>query len=241
MFSALYKYPQHCLNSVTHSCNNLQPPPRPQPSPPPMPLPSSPSFHRKMTRAAALYSASLVAVCVSILVEPTSEFLFGPGLIGMGGTDCWASIRGAQGCGLQAVVSAFVQAQPNIVSPECCQAFLNADDKCWPKVFPLNPFFPPTLKGYCEKLDQEEKEKLAQEEEEKRDQEEKEKLAQEEEEDKRDQEEKERLAQEERDKRDEEERNREFQAKEDKNGRFRVKVVAAHDNDNDDDDDKDED
>ncbi|KAE9462643.1 hypothetical protein C3L33_05433, partial [Rhododendron williamsianum] len=165
-----------------------------------------------MTRAATLYSVSLLAACVSILVGPTDEFLFGPGLGGLGlGNDCWASLRGARGCGLQAVVNSFVKAQPELMGPDCCRAFLDADDKCWPKVFPLNPFFPPTLKSYCEKLDQEAKVKMAQEEKDKRDQEERDR----EEQEKRDQEEIDRVAQEEQNKRDQEEKDRQEQDKND--------------------------
>ncbi|KAI8570609.1 hypothetical protein RHMOL_Rhmol01G0048900 [Rhododendron molle] len=168
-----------------------------------------------MTRAATLYSVSLLAACVSILVGPTDEFLFGPGLGGLGlGNDCWASLRGARGCGLQAVVNSFVKAQPELMGPDCCRAFLDADDKCWPKVFPLNPFFPPTLKSYCEKLDQEAKDKMAQEEKDKRDQEEQDERDKEEQEE-RDQEEIDRVAQEEQDKRDKEEKDRQEQDKND--------------------------
>ncbi|KAG5564278.1 hypothetical protein RHGRI_000471 [Rhododendron griersonianum] len=165
-----------------------------------------------MTRAATLYSVSLLAACVSILVGPTDEFLFGPGLGGLGlGNDCWAYLRGARGCGLQTVVNSFVKAQPELMGPDCCRAFLDADDKCWPKVFPLNPFFPPTLKSYCEKLDQEAKVKMAQEEKDKRDQEERDR----EEQEIRNQEEIDRVAQEEQDKRDQEEKDRQEQDKND--------------------------
>uniref|UniRef100_A0A2N9IAT3 Prolamin-like domain-containing protein n=1 Tax=Fagus sylvatica TaxID=28930 RepID=A0A2N9IAT3_FAGSY len=31
----------------------------------------------------------------------------------------------------------------------CCKAITDVSDKCWPKMFPLNPMFPPLLKSNC--------------------------------------------------------------------------------------------
>ncbi|KAL5786334.1 hypothetical protein ACOSQ2_008726 [Xanthoceras sorbifolium] len=38
------------------------------------------------------------------------------------------------------------------IGPACCKAVTEIKDKCWPKIFPFNPFFPPLLKSTCAKL-----------------------------------------------------------------------------------------
>ncbi|KAF8093998.1 hypothetical protein N665_0372s0004 [Sinapis alba] len=38
------------------------------------------------------------------------------------------------------------------VVPACCKAFTDVDAKCWPKMFPLNPMFPPLLKDGCSRI-----------------------------------------------------------------------------------------
>ncbi|KAL0673517.1 hypothetical protein Bca4012_001498 [Brassica carinata] len=38
------------------------------------------------------------------------------------------------------------------VGAMCCKAFLAIDAKCWPQMFPLNPFFPPLLKDGCSRI-----------------------------------------------------------------------------------------
>ncbi|CAL9243435.1 unnamed protein product [Arabidopsis halleri] len=38
------------------------------------------------------------------------------------------------------------------VGPTCCKAFTEVDAKCWPKMFPLNPLFPPLLKDGCSRI-----------------------------------------------------------------------------------------
>ncbi|KAI4335643.1 hypothetical protein L6164_014275 [Bauhinia variegata] len=53
-----------------------------------------------------------------------------------------------RGC-LQEVITAFLSVRVELVGPECCKAFIQVDKQCWPKVFPINPFFPPLLKSYC--------------------------------------------------------------------------------------------
>lgn len=38
------------------------------------------------------------------------------------------------------------------VWPDCCQAVTNINSGCWPKIFPMNPFFPQMLQMYCPRL-----------------------------------------------------------------------------------------
>ncbi|KAL5783411.1 hypothetical protein ACOSP7_008440 [Xanthoceras sorbifolium] len=49
--------------------------------------------------------------------------------------ECWSSLANVSGIG-----------------PACCKAVTEIKDKCWPKIFPFNPFFPPLLKSTCAKL-----------------------------------------------------------------------------------------
>ncbi|KAK1417203.1 hypothetical protein QVD17_26327 [Tagetes erecta] len=36
--------------------------------------------------------------------------------------------------------------------PDCCQAVTNINSGCWPKIFPMNPFFSQMLQMYCPRL-----------------------------------------------------------------------------------------
>ncbi|XP_010482777.1 PREDICTED: egg cell-secreted protein 1.1-like [Camelina sativa] len=61
---------------------------------------------------------------------------------------CWSSLLKIQGCEVEIFKSALTGKFEN-VGPTCCKAFTEIDAKCWPKMFPLNPFFPPLLKDGC--------------------------------------------------------------------------------------------
>ncbi|CAI9094948.1 OLC1v1030786C1 [Oldenlandia corymbosa var. corymbosa] len=64
------------------------------------------------------------------------------------GLPCLQAVLGTEGC-VQELVSSFLSLQPRFLGPECCKASVTVDDNCWPKIFPLNPFFPPLLKSFC--------------------------------------------------------------------------------------------
>ncbi|PRQ51900.1 putative Prolamin-like domain-containing protein [Rosa chinensis] len=60
---------------------------------------------------------------------------------------CWSSLRNIQGCVSEIFTSIFTHKIE--VSPACCKAFLAIEESCWPKMFPLTPFFAPLLKNTC--------------------------------------------------------------------------------------------
>ncbi|KAJ4708997.1 ECA1 gametogenesis related family protein [Melia azedarach] len=64
---------------------------------------------------------------------------------------CWKSITDTEGCALE-VYKSFTSGQTVGIGPVCCKAVIEINDRCWPKMFPFNPFFPPLLKNTCAKL-----------------------------------------------------------------------------------------
>ncbi|XP_023645204.1 uncharacterized protein LOC111832535 [Capsella rubella] len=66
-------------------------------------------------------------------------------------TKCWSSLFNVQGCNIEILKSALTGKFEN-VGPTCCKAFTEVDAKCWPKMFPLNPLFPPLLKNMCSRI-----------------------------------------------------------------------------------------
>ncbi|KAJ4709100.1 ECA1 gametogenesis related family protein [Melia azedarach] len=108
----------------------------------------------KQAQAQSLISFILVTACIAMLVEPglgqiqTPQFpgLFPPGASGSGEVmQCWSSLVNIEGCAWEVYRSVFTQ-QFNNIGPSCCKAYLEIDAKCWPKMFPFNPFFPPLFK-----------------------------------------------------------------------------------------------
>ncbi|KAI3446843.1 hypothetical protein Pfo_003508 [Paulownia fortunei] len=106
-----------------------------------------------MSKPSLLHVIALIA-CTSILATPALAHLLGDlGLLGGGlglpdVQQCLTSIFGVRGC-LHELIFSVLSLQPQLLGPACCKAFLQIDESCWPKVFPLNPAFPPTLKDYC--------------------------------------------------------------------------------------------
>ncbi|KAG7534173.1 Prolamin-like domain [Arabidopsis thaliana x Arabidopsis arenosa] len=66
-------------------------------------------------------------------------------------TKCWSSLINIQGCHVEIIKSILTGKFEN-VGPTCCKAFTEVDAKCWPKMFPLNPLFPPLLKDGCSRI-----------------------------------------------------------------------------------------
>ncbi|WRX33066.1 Prolamin-like domain - like 10 [Theobroma cacao] len=60
----------------------------------------------------------------------------------------WSSIMTTQGCAWEIYRSPF-SGQFGNTGPACCQAILSMQENCWPKMFPISPNFPPTLKDSC--------------------------------------------------------------------------------------------
>jgi hypothetical protein len=63
-------------------------------------------------------------------------------------TKCLSSLVNVEGCVTEIYKSVFTGKFGN-VGYMCCKAFSAVDVKCWPQMFPLNPFFPPLLKKEC--------------------------------------------------------------------------------------------
>lgn len=107
-----------------------------------------------MVQASTIFcSIALIVASVSVLQSAiVAEPSLGLGLevfgrVGPGG-DCLATLTGFQDCA-QEVVSSMATFQVQLVGPECCRALAEADNKCWPKALPVNPFYPPLLKNHC--------------------------------------------------------------------------------------------
>ncbi|EFH40557.1 predicted protein, partial [Arabidopsis lyrata subsp. lyrata] len=56
-----------------------------------------------------------------------------------------------QGCEVEIFKSVLTGKIEN-VGPTCCKAFTKVDANCWPKMFSLNPLFPPLLKDGCSRI-----------------------------------------------------------------------------------------
>lgn len=43
----------------------------------------------------------------------------------------------------------FIGAPFHSIGPQCCKVVRDIEDNCWPKIFPISPLFPLTLKNLC--------------------------------------------------------------------------------------------
>ncbi|KAH9805152.1 Egg cell-secreted-like protein [Citrus sinensis] len=76
------------------------------------------------------------------------NLLLTPGINAAEVTECWSSIASTEGCALE-VYKSLTTGQINGVGPACCKAIIGINNKCWPKMFPFNPFFPSFLRSNC--------------------------------------------------------------------------------------------
>ncbi|KAJ4704987.1 ECA1 gametogenesis related family protein [Melia azedarach] len=103
-------------------------------------------------------STMLVVACIAILVstglaqfKPAPPFFQIPGLLPPpveGADKCWESLKSIAGC-FREIEESLSHGQIGKIGPLCCSAINQVNDSCWPKMFPLNPFFPPLLKNFC--------------------------------------------------------------------------------------------
>ncbi|KAG8372675.1 hypothetical protein BUALT_Bualt12G0091300 [Buddleja alternifolia] len=63
-------------------------------------------------------------------------------------TGCLTAVTSVPGCA-EELLSSVLTLQIQLLSPSCCGALLQVEENCWPKIFPLNPLFPSTLKTFC--------------------------------------------------------------------------------------------
>ncbi|KAM3269419.1 hypothetical protein P3S67_030301 [Capsicum chacoense] len=102
------------------------------------------------------YAYALIFLCISIEVSPSvSQLLGGGGLLPGSGNDlfpdiskCLASVLNVPGC-VEEILTSFLKVQLRLIGPQCCQATLEIEDSCWPKILPFSSIFPLTLKSYC--------------------------------------------------------------------------------------------
>ncbi|KAF8079591.1 hypothetical protein N665_1015s0002 [Sinapis alba] len=99
----------------------------------------------------------VVSLCATVLLRPgLAEVQTTPRFPTIPGSPvdirkCWSSLTSIQGCVVEINKSAVTGKFEN-VGPACCKAFTDVDAKCWPKMFPLNPLFPPLLKDGCSRI-----------------------------------------------------------------------------------------
>ncbi|CAI9100903.1 OLC1v1038093C1 [Oldenlandia corymbosa var. corymbosa] len=101
----------------------------------------------------SIFTTLVIVLCLAIWAPATcsadQNVAGGINFLGLPwGLPCLQSVIGTDGC-VQEVVSSFLSLQPRFLGPQCCRASITVDDNCWPKIFPLNPFFPPLLKSFC--------------------------------------------------------------------------------------------
>ncbi|KAL7134602.1 hypothetical protein ABFS83_11G038400 [Erythranthe nasuta] len=107
-----------------------------------------------MSKPSYLHVFAVIIVCTTILATPSAaDLLSDLGLIGGGlglpdVRQCLAGIFEVHGC-LHELIFSVLSLQPRLVGPTCCSAFLQIDEGCLPKVFPLHPEFTSLLQNYC--------------------------------------------------------------------------------------------
>ncbi|CAH8389394.1 unnamed protein product [Eruca vesicaria subsp. sativa] len=88
--------------------------------------------------------------CSRISAATTPQFPIIPGSP-VDLTKCLSSLVSVQGC-VTEIHKSFSTGKFDNVGATCCKAFLDIDAKCWPQMFPLNPFFPSLLKNECSRI-----------------------------------------------------------------------------------------
>uniref|UniRef100_A0A2N9FUR2 Prolamin-like domain-containing protein n=1 Tax=Fagus sylvatica TaxID=28930 RepID=A0A2N9FUR2_FAGSY len=82
------------------------------------------------------------ACCKAITVD------YHQGQSGQDILQCWSSLTSIEGC-INEIYGSLSRGKFGVSGPACCKAITDVSDKCWPKMFPLNPMFPPLLKSNC--------------------------------------------------------------------------------------------
>jgi len=105
---------------------------------------------------ALLSTILVVTLCATTLVKPGLAQLPTSAGFSLPGSQvdlakCWSSLLNIQGCNIEIFKSVLTGKFENVGST-CCKAFTEVDAKCWPKMFPLNPLFPPLLKDGCSRI-----------------------------------------------------------------------------------------
>ncbi|KAK7837291.1 hypothetical protein CFP56_021423 [Quercus suber] len=61
---------------------------------------------------------------------------------------CWSSLSSINRC-VDEIYGTLSRGEFSIVGFACYKSITVISHKCWPKMFPLNPLFPPLLKSKC--------------------------------------------------------------------------------------------
>ena len=61
---------------------------------------------------------------------------------------CWSSLSSINQC-VDEIYGTLSRGEFSVVGPACCKSITIISHKCWPKMFPLNPLFPPLLRSKC--------------------------------------------------------------------------------------------
>ncbi|KAG8367476.1 hypothetical protein BUALT_Bualt16G0076000 [Buddleja alternifolia] len=62
---------------------------------------------------------------------------------------CLTSLVTVPDC-VQELESTFLSGQPKLLGPTCCRVYLQIDESCWAKVFPVSHHFLSLVKAFCE-------------------------------------------------------------------------------------------
>ncbi|KAK7858476.1 egg cell-secreted protein 1.1 [Quercus suber] len=61
---------------------------------------------------------------------------------------CWSSLSSINRC-VDEIYGTLSRGKFSLVNPGCCKSITVISHRCWPKMFPLNPLFPPLLRSKC--------------------------------------------------------------------------------------------
>lgn len=107
-----------------------------------------------MPNTRTMQAIALIFVSISMMAAPnfaqqqnvSEPYIPGAGLIHF--LQCFHSVLTIPRCPKEQIIS-MLNLKFELLGPECCEALLNVDYSCWPKVLPANPFFPTIIKNYC--------------------------------------------------------------------------------------------
>lgn len=93
-----------------------------------------------------LHAVALIAIVAHL---PGALGFWGGGVELPDVQNCLSSILGVNGC-LEEIMSVVWTFEPRSIGAACCRAFLNIDEDCLPKIFPVGVSFPLQLvKNHC--------------------------------------------------------------------------------------------
>ncbi|KAK4431794.1 hypothetical protein Salat_0941500 [Sesamum alatum] len=106
-----------------------------------------------MSKPSLIHALVFIACTSALATSGLAHLLDNLGFLGGGGgvvkvNQCLNVVLGVRGC-LRELIFYVLSLQPRLLDPACCKAFLQIDEGCWPKVFPLNSASLPSVESYC--------------------------------------------------------------------------------------------